>query len=152
MIAITTEVQGLRDVIGRFTRTDINAIARRELEPLRDKGKRLLQSEAPVKTGALKKQIHGRLYRNPIRIDLYSPATYTKYVLKGTRPHIIQPKRAGGMLRFEVGGRIVFARQVSHPGTKPNRFDARAFGRLLPEISAAKRRLKARAVSELGGS
>ena len=35
---------------------------------------------------------------------------------KGTGPYIIRPKKAGGFLRFESGGGIVFAKQVNHPG------------------------------------
>lgn len=48
------------------------------------------------------------------------------YVLNGTRPHPIRPKRLGGVLRFTVGNHVVFARAVSHPGTKPNNFLWRA--------------------------
>jgi hypothetical protein len=48
------------------------------------------------------------------------PATI--YVVNGTRPHIIRPKRAGGVLRFEIGGRVVYARYVNHPGARPNNF------------------------------
>lgn len=43
------------------------------------------------------------------------------YVLGGTRPHVIRPVRARA-LRFEMGGRTVYARVVMHPGTQPNRF------------------------------
>jgi hypothetical protein len=58
---------------------------------------------------------------NPLGIVMVDhPATH--YVLYGTRPHKIYPKRKGGVLRFSVGGQIVFARYVSHPGTKPNNF------------------------------
>ncbi|MGC0418412.1 hypothetical protein [Embleya sp. AB8] len=49
----------------------------------------------------------------------------TLYVLNGTRPHIIRPRRAKA-LRFAVGGRIVFAQVVHHPGTRPNNFLGRA--------------------------
>ncbi|MFF2612378.1 hypothetical protein [Kitasatospora sp. NPDC058046] len=49
----------------------------------------------------------------------------TRYVIEGTRPHIIRPRRAKA-LRFEVGGRTVFAKVVHHPGTKPNPFLQRA--------------------------
>ncbi|MBE4788398.1 hypothetical protein [Streptomyces caniscabiei] len=42
------------------------------------------------------------------------------YLVNGTRPHMIFPRRPGGVLRFTVGGRVVFARYVSHPGTQPN--------------------------------
>ncbi|WP_234467785.1 hypothetical protein [Streptomyces sp. MBT62] len=48
-----------------------------------------------------------------------------RLVLDGTRPHIIRPRRARA-LRFEVGGEVVFAGKVRHPGTRPNDFLARA--------------------------
>jgi hypothetical protein len=43
------------------------------------------------------------------------------YIINGTRPHQIRPVRAKA-LRFTVGGRVVFARLVNHPGTKPDDF------------------------------
>jgi hypothetical protein len=46
----------------------------------------------------------------------------TLYVVDGTPPHRIQPRRRGGVLRFEIGGRVVYARYVQHPGTRPNGF------------------------------
>ncbi|WP_327188047.1 hypothetical protein [Streptomyces sp. NBC_01334] len=49
----------------------------------------------------------------------------TRYVLEGTRPHIIRA-RWGNALRFEVDGQIVFASIVRHPGTRPNNFLGRA--------------------------
>jgi len=50
------------------------------------------------------------------------PATI--YVVNGTRPHVIWPKlnRPRPHLRFTVGGQVVYARVVFHPGTKPNDF------------------------------
>lgn len=51
----------------------------------------------------------------------------------GTRPHVIRP-RAKQVLRFQVGGRTVFAKVVNHPGTKPNPFLDRA----LREVAAAR--------------
>lgn len=39
----------------------------------------------------------------------------------GTRPHVILPRHSS-MLRFSRNGRVVFARRVLHPGTRPNRF------------------------------
>lgn len=44
------------------------------------------------------------------------------YVINGTRPHIIRPRRPGGVLRFTIGGRVVYARYVNHPGNRPNDF------------------------------
>ncbi|MFF5968283.1 hypothetical protein ACFY64_32075 [Streptomyces collinus] len=48
----------------------------------------------------------------------------TRFVLDGTRPHIIRPRRARA-LRF-VDGRVVFAAYARHPGTRPNPFLQRA--------------------------
>lgn len=54
------------------------------------------------------------------------------FVLRGTRPHRIRPRRTKGrrggpaMLRFEVGGEVLYRREVFHPGTKPNPFMQRA--------------------------
>lgn len=44
------------------------------------------------------------------------------YVLHGTRPHLIRPRRQGGKLRFEVGGRVVYTNLVRHPGNAANNF------------------------------
>jgi len=45
---------------------------------------------------------------------------YATYVHEGTRPHIIMPKKAGGVLAFywPKAGKTVFMRQVHHPGTQ----------------------------------
>lgn len=40
---------------------------------------------------------------------------------EGTSPHEIIPRNAQ-VLRFTIGGTVVFATHVSHPGTKPNRY------------------------------
>jgi hypothetical protein len=54
------------------------------------------------------------------------PATI--YVVNGTRPHLIFPRRnrPNPHLRFTVNGRVVYARFVNHPGTRPNDFMIRA--------------------------
>lgn len=53
-------------------------------------------------------------------ISVRHPASI--FVVNGTRPHLIYPRRPGGVLRFTVGGQVVYARFVSHPGNKPNDF------------------------------
>lgn len=65
------------------------------------------------------------------------------YVDRGTKPHVIRPKRPGGMLRFRSGyaaktrpgsiisgpggasGPVVWAKEVQHPGTKARGFSRR---------------------------
>jgi hypothetical protein len=52
-------------------------------------------------------------------INVRHPAAL--YVIGGTRPHVIRPVQAKA-LRFTVGGQVVYAKVVMHPGTKPNNF------------------------------
>lgn len=52
-------------------------------------------------------------------INVRHPAAL--YVTGGTRPHVIRPVRAKA-LRFTVGGHVVYAKVVMHPGTRPNDF------------------------------
>lgn len=56
-----------------------------------------------------------------VRFDV----NYAEFVNDGTRPHIIRPKNAKA-LRFRVGGQVVYARVVHHPGTRGTRFLDRA--------------------------
>ncbi|MDK1473610.1 hypothetical protein QNO07_09280 [Streptomyces sp. 549] len=72
-------------------------------------------------------RIKGRVERGPegYRGVVTSTHPASIYVIKGTRPHVIRPRRAKA-LRFRVGGRTVFARVVNHPGTKPNDFLSKA--------------------------
>lgn len=49
-----------------------------------------------------------------------------KYVIFGTRKHLIRPRRSGGVLRFEVEGRLTFAKVVHHPGYRGDNFLAQA--------------------------
>lgn len=80
-----------------------------------------------VKTGKLKGTIGSRLVRSSGKgwnVEVYAggpAAPYGAYHHDGTRAHIIRPTKAS-VLRFKVGGTTVFAQEVHHPGTKPNRF------------------------------
>lgn len=56
------------------------------------------------------------------RIEVISTHPATQFVHDGTRRHIIRPRNPGGVLRFQVGGRIVFAKVVNHPGYRGDPF------------------------------
>ena len=58
---------------------------------------------------------------------------YAKYVVEGTGPHIIRA-RAARYLHWKDAGGDHFAKQVNHPGTKPNDFAKRAVEPLVPLI------------------
>ena len=75
-------------------------------------------------------------------------ATLLPLVLYPTRPHDIESKRPGGMLRFPArGGGYQFAGVVHHPGTKGNRFDLRAQDRIHKELELDMLRYVARAAA-----
>ena len=98
-----------------------------------------LRREAPVGQGP-----GGGRLRDSIRYEKRSGAgsiqlaytasvPYAGYVLNGTGPHEIRPRRAR-VLAFQQGGQQRFARVVHHPGTRPNPFPTRAVRPLLPLI------------------
>lgn len=54
-----------------------------------------------------------------MRVDVYTHDPVAPYVEWPTLPHIIVPRRPGGMLRFwDAFGNTVYARIVHHTGTK----------------------------------
>lgn len=75
--------------------------------------------------GSMKQGIRVSIQQQPdgdFRGVIKSTHPASIYVLNGTRPHQIFPRRPGGVLRFMVGGQVVYARFVNHPGTKANPF------------------------------
>lgn len=80
--------------------------------------------EAP---GSMKDGIRSGMSRRGREASGFVTSTHpaTIYVISGTRPHVIRPVRAAA-LRFTVGGRVVFAKVVHHPGTQANDFLTRA--------------------------
>lgn len=52
-------------------------------------------------------------------VEVRADAPHSAVLEGGSSPHTIRPARTGGVLRFRVGGRVVFARKVEHPGTRP---------------------------------
>jgi hypothetical protein len=77
-----------------------------------------------VDTGRLRASIRVEARRTLTLRSVYtigSDVFYAPFVNDGTRPHIIRPRR-GQALRFRVGGQVVFARVVHHPGTRARPF------------------------------
>lgn len=82
-----------------------------------------LQASAPVLTGETKaKTTVRRVGASPSTIRYRAEAQTPQAVFtdRGTRPHIIRPRRAS-VLRFTVAGRVVYARKVNHPGSRKHR-------------------------------
>ncbi|WP_235718302.1 hypothetical protein [Mycolicibacterium goodii] len=83
------------------------------------------RADVPVRTGNLGRTIGEGpiMFTGPRTVhgSIHAKADYALYVHEGTRPHVIRPRRAQA-LRFQVGGRTVFARLVRHPGTRARPF------------------------------
>lgn len=109
-------------------RRAIRGASRQELERA---GRQVLNRAkvlAPVDTGRLRasgRVEFRRLWTLRPQVTISFNTDYAEYVNDGTRPHIIRPRRARA-LRFTVGGQVVYARVVRHPGTRANPFLDRA--------------------------
>ena len=89
----------------------------------------------PVKTGELRGSLFGRVV-NRTTVEIGATALHAVHVEYGTSPHEIRPVRAS-VLRFEVGGRVVYTKRVMHPGTRAQPFvrpAAQLIKRLIPEF------------------
>lgn len=76
-----------------------------------------------VRTGRLRRSIkmkQGRTSRYQY-MEVGSNVKYAYMHHEGTSPHQIRA-RAGRIMRFNVGGRVVYARKVNHPGTRPRKY------------------------------
>lgn len=114
----------------------IRGASRNELEAAARQVMNRAKILAPVDTGRLRASIRIESRRTALlrsRYTIGSDLSYAPMVHDGTRPHTIRPKRAQA-LRFRIGGRVVYAKVVHHPGTRPRPFLDQA----LREVSAAR--------------
>lgn len=99
-----------------------------------------LKNAAPVgqgpDAGRLRDSIRylRRTGEGSVVLEFTARTPYAKYVIDGTRPHIIRARTARYLHWVDRSGRDRFAKQVNHPGTQPNRFPERTIGPLLPVI------------------
>lgn len=77
--------------------------------------------DAPVDTGFLRGQhnMSVQTLRTRVKGTVVNRAKYAAAVHDGSGPHIIRARRKQA-LKFEIGGKVVLARSVRHPGTRPN--------------------------------
>ncbi len=82
----------------------------------------------PVDTGRLRSTIRGQARRTWTLRPVFVVGTnvdYAEFVHDGTPPHDIRP-RTKRALKFTIGGQVVFAKVVHHPGTRARPFLDRA--------------------------
>jgi hypothetical protein len=81
-----------------------------------------LRNDAPVKTSRMQRSVWC-LRRGRWRVRVLVEVPYATYTTRGTRPHVIRPRRARA-LRFvwpKAGPpQPKFFAKVNHPGTPPN--------------------------------
>lgn len=93
---------------------------------IRKRGARILiaaKQQVGVDTGALQQSItlvHDRVgLFQQVKIGSNNEIALIHH--EGSRPHIIRPNEQQ-FLRFRKGTRMVYTREVMHPGTQPNRY------------------------------
>lgn len=101
----------------------------------RDAKKNLSNTMVNVQTGNLRDNLEYSYRKNgdKVKITITSDTPYSVFVHEGTRPHIIRPVRKQ-VLKFQVGGRNVFTKEVNHPGTKPRPFLLKALRKYFKSV------------------
>lgn len=76
-----------------------------------------------VQSGALRRSLTMRqgLTGRYQYVSVGSNLSYAELHHEGSKPHDISGG-VGRIMRFNVGGKVVYARKVEHPGTKPNKY------------------------------
>lgn len=112
----------------RLDRADLNrTITNASRTELREAGRQVVNRArvlVPVDTGRLRSSIRAdppRIFSFRGSLTVGSDLEYAAAINDGSRPHVIRPRRAQ-VLRFRVGGQVVFARVVNHPGTRGTHF------------------------------
>ena len=107
----------LRTAVGRWAR-DVHASA---LDDMPDR----IRPYAPIDTGELRRSIRrdhriSSFAADRVKGRIVAPVIQARTTDQGSPPHIIRPKRAGGLLvfYFPKAGRTVFLRHVNHPGNR----------------------------------
>lgn len=100
-------------------------VLRRRMASLQRRTANQARQDVPVRTGNLGRTIgEGPIHFTGPRTvagSVHAKADYALYVHDGSQPHLIRPRKAQA-LRFQIGGRTVFAKLVRHPGTKARPF------------------------------
>lgn len=140
---------GLRDVRGRFDALRPGTEAYTQFLSLAGRLVARYRAEAPYgpptegggRHRHLRAVIKAEVKTNPPRISIDAPGVpYLPFVLHGTKAHTIRPKN-GKYLRFKIGSRVVFTKEVHHPGTKANPFHHRAMAASWDDIHDVAKRI-----------
>ena len=106
-----------------FELTSQEGLVGRHLEKIGRKIVTGAKAQVGVRTGMLRSSIKMEhiYYSSGAAIKIGSSLSYAHLHHEGSLPRLITPKN-GEFLKFSRGTKIIYARQVAHPGTKPNRY------------------------------
>lgn len=96
----------------------------RDLKRRARKVEHAAKAMAGIETGRLRRSIKSEVIpglRGIPQIRVGSSVGYAELHHEGTRPHVILPHMRH-RLRFKIHGRVIYATQVFHPGTRPNHY------------------------------
>lgn len=136
MSAASADLRSLAMALDRASHQGIQSAA---VQVVRDGAVRVqhtAQILAPKRTGALAASITV-VFTTATRAVVGPQLKYGVFQEFGTQgPYIIKPRRPDGLLVFEVNGKTVFARQVTHPGLKPHSFMVPALEQVVNQMAA----------------
>lgn len=134
-----------RDIRGRFARADKNMLDNK-MKAIRVLGARwveIAKEEAPAKTGKFRQTIYfhpftknsGDARKTEVGFTTSSKQPLGRWIIEGTRAHIIRARNSR-FLRFfwPKVDRVVFFKEVNHPGTRPNDYVGRAYVRWVEDM------------------
>lgn len=143
MLEFRITIPEARDLVNRL---GSSIIVRRELAVVMRRValvvERNVARAAPVDTGRLRGSISSEVtdFLGFPEARVFSEGVeYTAYVIGGTRPHVIRakvdPNNPRHSLAFKgPSGRMIYRKQVSHPGTAPNNFFQEGYRRSKPDV------------------
>lgn len=156
-VTITYDISSLRDLRGRFAKANVETL-KLARDSFRDMGRKLVEiekEEAPKRSGEFAAGINFKtaIVQDGVELRTYSPKPLGNYIILGTRPHPIRPKRANALYFYwpkvgmytivpkrggftgKWGGKFWIGKgRVDHPGTRPDDFVTRAWQIFEPEV------------------
>lgn len=113
---------------------DRSGPVRRDLDARGTRVRRQMVRRCPRRTNRLASTIRGPVHGTTggmPYVDVIAGreghTPYLGFVIFGTQPHVIVPRRRE-VLRFTVDGRTVYTTRVRHPGTRPQPFMQQSLG------------------------
>lgn len=123
---IVLKIEGLEDLVsdvhkaGKQMETLLYGAMVKATTLVQEEAKRVKNGSFQNRTGNLRRSITRRV-DSLSRGRVFTDSSYAPVVEEGSRPHTILPSKKR-MLAFKINGKMVFARKVNHPGSRPYPF------------------------------